>query len=101
VKNTGHLDANSTDLKLYLNSLLSSPKQIIEVPPLCSTYTPGCTNNSTIFQGINLDSEGLIYGSLNDANTISECPIGNIAAINCTGGPLTQIYSIKYVIWRK
>ncbi|MEM4390460.1 MAG: VWA domain-containing protein [Candidatus Diapherotrites archaeon] len=100
LSNIGELDANSTNLSFYLEDF-NNQIQSIEVPALCSQTNPGCTQSSITFNSINVGNEGLIYARLNDQNIISECPNGNLDAINCYYGSGIQVYSIKYNIWRK
>jgi len=100
VTNTGELDANSTTLSLHLNDTNSPAVSSYSVPGLCSQQTPECTTYSEPFNGTRIASEGVVYAKINDDNSISECPVGNIKAVNCYGGPQVYIYAIEYAVWR-
>ncbi len=100
VSNIGELDANQTNLRLYLNDTATTPLNTYAVPALCSQQTPGCVDYSKAFSGISIGSEGVIYARVNDANEINECPSGNLKAVNCYGGPETEVYAIEYAVWR-
>lgn len=100
VENTGELDAEETTLRYYLNDTNGPLLGEETVPALCSITTPGCTNN-TFYTTADIAQEGVIYSVINDSNTISECPIGNVDAVHCYGGPATQVIVVGYTIWRK
>lgn len=99
VQNVGELDANATKLRFYLNDTEGPLLEELTIPALCSTETPGCTDFIQNYSSVNLDQEGVIYVTINDANTIRECPIGNIDAVNCFGGPEAQIFVVDYTVW--
>ncbi len=100
VQNTGDLDADATTMRFYLGSAQGAPLGNYVVPALCSAQTPSCTASSQSYLSVPIPAEGVIYSVINDSNTISECPIGNIDAINCSGGPETQVFVVRYTIWR-
>jgi len=100
VQNVGELDANSTPLRFYLNDTNGSLLKEFTVPSLCSLETPGCTEFSQSYSSVIIENEGVIYAVINDDNSLSECPIGNIDAVNCYGSPETQIISVDYTVWR-
>ncbi len=100
VSNVGELDANGTTLNIYWNDTLGELLASLPVPPLCSLETLGCTQTEQDFTSVNLDREGVLYATINDDNALSECPIGNIAAVNCFGGPQSQVTVVDYAVWR-
>lgn len=100
VNNIGQLDANQTTLKFRLNDTQGQLLGSIPVPALCSQSTPGCTLYSQDFPGVGLGREGVIYATINDDNALRECPLLNIDAVNCYGGPEMQVYVVDYRVWR-
>ena len=101
VENIGGLDSNGTSLRLYLNDTAGPPVASYAVPQLCSPQTPACSPVSSFYPSIDIASEGVIYAMINDDNAISECPLHNMAAVNCYGGPQSQVYVVDYSVWRK
>lgn len=101
VENTGELDANSVPLRFYFEDTSTPIVQELVVPNLCTTFeAPGCTNSSKIFSGINFNREGRVYATINDDNSIRECPLGNVDNILCSGGPRTEVFVVDYTVWR-
>ncbi|MFH1391220.1 MAG: vWA domain-containing protein [Candidatus Diapherotrites archaeon] len=100
VHNVGELDANSTSLKFYYQDPSGLLLKQLIVPPLCSADTPGCSDFAQTYTSVNIDQEGVIYSVINDENSILECPIGNIDAVNCFGGPATEVVVVDYTVWR-
>ncbi|HLC92759.1 MAG TPA: VWA domain-containing protein [archaeon] len=101
VQNVGELDANATQMDIRLSDTNGQILETRTVEPLCSQLTSACTAFEQEFPSINLNAEGVIYVTLNDSNSISECPIGNIVGVNCYGGPETQVYVVEYSVWRQ
>ncbi len=100
VENSGDLDASPTTLRLRLNDTNGQILSSHAVPALCSPKTPGCESYTSLFPSVSLGAEGVIYASVNDDGSMSECPIGNYFAVNCYGGPAVQVYSVQYYAWR-
>ncbi len=100
VRNIGGLDANSTTLRFRLNDTNGQVLASYNVPALCSPETLGCTGFVADYGGVNLGKEGVIYATINDDNSLSECPVGNYFGVNCYGGPSTQVYAVEYYVWR-
>jgi len=100
VQNTGELDADNTILRFYDEDINGTLIRELTVPPLCSAETSGCSNFTQNYNSVNLNETGVIYSVINDDNSIRECPWGNIDAINCFGGPETQVFVVDYTVWR-
>ncbi len=104
VANTAELASDSTSLKFYLNNIDSNSLLLTKiVPALCGSQESlyGCSSNYNIFSQVDLSSSGVIYAVINDDNSINECPLHNIDAVNCYESPLTQAFIIDYFIWRE
>ncbi|MCR4369481.1 MAG: VWA domain-containing protein [archaeon] len=101
VENIGELDANSTALRFYLGDTQGEILNELEVPALCSADTPSCTSFVQAYTGISIENEGVIYATINDDNSLRECPLYNIDAVNCYGGPATEVFEVEYAVWRQ
>jgi hypothetical protein len=71
------------------------------VPRLCGLVeTDDCSSTSAVFQA-QLNQSGVLYATINDDNAISECPLGNIDAVNCYAAPISQAIVVEFFVWRK
>ncbi|VVC00494.1 LVIVD repeat protein [uncultured archaeon] len=101
VQNTGSLDANATTLNFRLDDTNSEILASYTVPALCSESTIGCSQSNAEFENVGIPHEGVIYAMINEDGLLRECPLGNVDAVNCYGGPATQVFVVEYTVWRK
>jgi len=100
VANIADLNTGSTTLNIYLNDINTTPLTSRFVPELCGGTNSFCIPSVQLYTGMVLNTEGVIYATINDDNAISECPGNNQDVINCFGAPETVFYVLDYWAWR-
>ncbi len=103
VFNNDDLNTGQTTLNFRLGDLDGTILESINVPELCGAKDPGCYPFDSFrrYYEVKIESEGVIYATVNDDNSISECPLGNYDVVNCYGAPAAQYSVLDYYVWRK